>query len=180
MAKPLAQLEGKYEILGRISERGMGAIYRVRHRLLDEVRAVKILRPHLTNDEGLRENFLREARMAIRLRHPNVVQIHDFSIDDHGTGFIVMEHIEGLTLEQICRQDVFCSELASSVVFAPGFVAGDAGFEIVGVCGANRFESPGFLRAQRGVVEQNQQLTCSDDVAFAMGDLDDTPADFGR
>lgn len=103
MAQPLAEIEGKYEIVAKIKEGGMGAIYRVRHRLLDEIRVVKVLRPQHEDDDELRARFAREARSAIRLRHPNVVQIFDFSVDDAGAGLIVMEHIEGVDLEQLVR-----------------------------------------------------------------------------
>ncbi|MDA8016015.1 MAG: protein kinase [Thermoanaerobaculia bacterium] len=101
MAQPPAEIEGKYEIVAKIKEGGMGAIYRVRHRLLDEIRVVKTLRPQHEEDDELRARFAREARSAIRLRHPNVVQIFDFSVDETGAGFIVMEHIKGVDLEQL-------------------------------------------------------------------------------
>ena len=63
MATPFERLEGKYEILEKIREGGMGAVYKVRHRLLDEVRVVKVMRPHLAKDEILRARFLREAKV---------------------------------------------------------------------------------------------------------------------
>ena len=47
-------LEGKYEILDRLREGGMGTIYRVRHRLLDEVRVIKVMRPHAVADKDLK------------------------------------------------------------------------------------------------------------------------------
>lgn len=100
----LAPLEDKYEILDKVREGGMGAIYRVRHRLLGEVRVVKVMRPHLVGNGPLRERFLREARTAIRLRHPNIAHLYDFSADPDGPAFIVMEHIEGMTLEELLKR----------------------------------------------------------------------------
>jgi len=94
-------IEGKYEILGKLREGGMGAVYRVRHRLLDEVRVVKVLNPRLDVTPELSDRFLREARFAIQLRHPNIAHLHDFSIADDGSAFIVMEFIDGATLEDI-------------------------------------------------------------------------------
>src|SRR3954454_14438875 len=79
----------------------MGAVYKVRHRLLDEVRVVKVLNPRLDVTPELSDRFLREARFAIQLRHPNIAQLHDFSIADDGSAFIVMEFIDGATLEEI-------------------------------------------------------------------------------
>ncbi len=81
----------------------MGAVYKVRHRLLDEVRVVKVMRPHLAEDEVLRERFLREAKVAIRLRHPNLAQIYDFTVDDKGYAYLVMEYIDGLNLQEIIK-----------------------------------------------------------------------------
>ena len=68
----------------------MGAIYLVRHRLLDELRVVKVLRSQLNTDEDLRQRFLREARTAIQLRHPNIAQLYDFSVDEEGNASIVL------------------------------------------------------------------------------------------
>jgi serine/threonine protein kinase len=100
-AIPLRRLEGKYEILEKLREGGMGAIYKVRHRLLDEVCVIKVMRPQLVEDEELRARFLREARLAIKLRHANIAQLYDFTIDEDGTAFIVMEFISGMTFEDV-------------------------------------------------------------------------------
>lgn len=101
MTLPLPQIEGKYEILHKIKEGGMGSIYKVRHRLLEEVRVVKTIRPQFAEDADLRERFLREAKTAIRLRHPNIAQLYDFSVDADGTAYIVMEYIDGVTLQEM-------------------------------------------------------------------------------
>jgi tRNA A-37 threonylcarbamoyl transferase component Bud32 len=102
-AIPLQRIEGKYEILEKIREGGMGAIYKVRHRLLDEIRVIKLMRQQLVDDEDLRARFLREARAAIKLRHPNITQLYDFTADEDGIAFIVMEYIRGKTLEDLLK-----------------------------------------------------------------------------
>jgi eukaryotic-like serine/threonine-protein kinase len=94
-------IEGKYEILEKLKEGGMGAIYKVRHRLLDEVRVVKVIRSHMEPTGEAGDRFLREARVAIRLRHPNIAALHDFAIAEDGNAFIVMEFIDGLNLLEI-------------------------------------------------------------------------------
>ncbi len=102
MALPLEKIvEGKYEIVAKITEGGMGAIYKVRHRLLDEVRVVKVLQPQYTARPDLRRRFRDEARMAIRLRHPNIAQLHDFAMDDDGNAYMVMEYINGVTWQEM-------------------------------------------------------------------------------
>jgi serine/threonine-protein kinase len=101
--QPRLLLEGKYEILSKIREGGMGTIYRVRHRLLDEVRVVKVMQPHVVADSDLKRRFEEEAKMAIRLKHPNVCTLHDFAVDDHGTAYLVMEYIDGVNLADFLR-----------------------------------------------------------------------------
>ncbi len=81
----------------------MGSVYKVRHRLLDELRVVKVMRPHLADDEVLRARFLREAKVAIKLRHPNLAQIYDFTVDDNGYAYLVMEFIDGLNLQDVIK-----------------------------------------------------------------------------
>jgi eukaryotic-like serine/threonine-protein kinase len=104
MSDPLATIESKYEILGKIKEGGMGAIYLVRHRLLGETRVVKVLRPQLDDQAEFHARFLREARTAIQLRHPNIAQLYDFTADEAGNAYIVMEYIEGLDLRELLRR----------------------------------------------------------------------------
>ncbi len=100
-ASPVQKLDGKYEILDKIAEGGMGSVYRVRHRLLEEIRVVKVLRPQLEDQQELRERFLNEARTAIRMRHVNIAQLYDCSMDDEDNVFIVMEYIDGVTLQDL-------------------------------------------------------------------------------
>jgi eukaryotic-like serine/threonine-protein kinase len=102
-AIPNRRIEGKYEILQKIREGGMGAIYKVRHRLLDEVRVIKMMRPQLDEDAEFKARFIREARVAIKLRHPNVAHLYDFTIGDDDVAFIVMEFIDGRTLEELLK-----------------------------------------------------------------------------
>lgn len=103
MARPLEQLEGKYEILEKIQEGGMGAIYTVRHLLLGEVRVVKVIRPHLQDEITLRSRFLQEARAAARLAHPGIARVFDFTVDEDENAYLVMEYIRGITLGELIR-----------------------------------------------------------------------------
>jgi serine/threonine-protein kinase len=102
MAQPLEEIiAGKYEILGKIAEGGIGAIYKVRHRLLDEIRVIKVLRPEQSERDEVQRRFLQEAKTAIRLRHPNIAQIYDFTVAETGTAYIVMEFIDGIGLDRV-------------------------------------------------------------------------------
>ena len=97
-------LDGKYELLDKLHEGGMGTVYKVRHRLLDEIRVIKVMRPQHETNEGLRARFLREAQMAVKLRHPHIAQMYDFAFDDAGRGFIVMEYVEGISLQEMLER----------------------------------------------------------------------------
>ncbi|MCA1634183.1 MAG: protein kinase [Acidobacteria bacterium] len=100
-------LDGKYELLGRLGEGGMGAVYRAsRVHIGDEV-AVKVLHSKLVNDETLIERFRREARAAAQLQHPNVVTIHDYGEARGPAGFayIVMELVRGVSLRDLLRRE---------------------------------------------------------------------------
>ena len=92
-------LDGRYEILGRLAEGGMGAVYRARRVLLGDLVAVKVIRP-AGDDPGLRQRFMRESRISAELRHPHVVAILDFNVDPDGRPYLVMEYLNGRSLRQ--------------------------------------------------------------------------------
>jgi eukaryotic-like serine/threonine-protein kinase len=89
--------EGRYLLEGELGRGGMAAVHLARDSELDRPVAVKVLAGHLSGDEDLRERFVREARMAAGLSHPNVVQVFDAGEED-GRLFIVMEYVPGVTL----------------------------------------------------------------------------------
>ncbi|HEX4441192.1 MAG TPA: serine/threonine-protein kinase [Thermoanaerobaculia bacterium] len=95
--------EGKYEILAKIRESGAGTSYRVRHRVLHEIRILQVLRPDLVPDSDAERRFLDEANVATRLRHPNVGAIYDFAIDEHGAPCLVLEQVDGFDLADYAR-----------------------------------------------------------------------------
>ena len=89
---------GKY-LLGRIIGRGgMGVIYEATHSWTARRVALKLLNPFFVQDEGVVERFLREARSAAALNHPNVVDVIDMGADDKHTVFIALELLEGESL----------------------------------------------------------------------------------
>jgi serine/threonine protein kinase len=105
----------------------MGAVYRVRHRLLDEVRVIKVMRPRAVGDPEMRRRFLDEAKVATRFKHPNICAIHDFSIDENGTAYLVMEHIDGVNLSDLlhssgCPRLPLTLEIAHQTLLALGYL----------------------------------------------------------
>jgi serine/threonine-protein kinase len=88
-------LDGRYEIIELLAEGGMGAVFRARRLLLGDEVAIKIVRSDYGADRGARERFLRESRASAQLRHPNIVSILDYSLDEGGRPFLVMELLNG-------------------------------------------------------------------------------------
>jgi tRNA A-37 threonylcarbamoyl transferase component Bud32 len=97
----LPEIESRFDVLAKLGEGGMGCVYKVRHRDLDEIQIVKTLQAHLSSNEGLRERFINEARRGMRLRHPHIAGVHDFAVCADGTGYIVMEYVYGLNLRDV-------------------------------------------------------------------------------
>jgi serine/threonine protein kinase len=95
LREPGSILDGKYEIVQRLGSGGMGEVYLVRHVHLQELRVVKILRQDLAADPSAQKRFMREARLATQIKHPNVAILYDFSTLADGSFYMVWEHIEG-------------------------------------------------------------------------------------
>jgi serine/threonine-protein kinase len=93
----------RYEILGTLGKGGMGVVYRARDRKLDDVVALKLLRPEmLASDASILERFKQEIRLARRITHRNVLRTHDFG-EAGGVPYISMEYLEGVTLKDVVR-----------------------------------------------------------------------------
>ncbi len=97
---PGTLLDGKYEIVGLLGVGGMGEVYKARHVHLGAFRCIKVVKPSLLADDAYRQRFLREARMATQIHHPNLAAVHDFSILADGTSYMVAEFIDGTTVRQ--------------------------------------------------------------------------------
>ena len=94
---------GPYEILSAIGAGGMGEVYRAKDSRLNRVVAIKVLPSHLADSSELKERFEREARTIASLNHPHICTLHDIGHQD-GTDYLVMEYLEGETLEQRLRK----------------------------------------------------------------------------
>jgi serine/threonine-protein kinase len=94
---------GKYEILAELGRGGMGVVYRGYDPPLKRQVAIKVLAPHLVWESAFVERFVREARSAARLSHPNIVTIHDVG-QEAGWYYFVMEYVEGQTLTDYIAQ----------------------------------------------------------------------------
>jgi serine/threonine protein kinase len=101
------QLEGQqfggYEILEELGSGGMGKVYRARNVTLERIVALKMLSPVFSADQAFVQRFLKEARSAARLNHPNIVQIYDFG-SVNGIYYLAMEYVKGESLRSYVKR----------------------------------------------------------------------------
>ncbi|MBL8973112.1 MAG: serine/threonine protein kinase, partial [Myxococcales bacterium] len=91
---------GGHEVKQRLGTGGMGEVYLAHNKKLGRDEAIKVLRTGDTRDSRAQKRLLSEAQALARLSHPNVVQVHGSDVTEDGGVYIVMEFIEGPTLEQ--------------------------------------------------------------------------------
>lgn len=94
---------GRYQVLGELGRGGMGIVYKARDTVLDRVVAYKVLPDALKENPQALRNFLREAKSAAQLNHPNIVTVYDAGEQD-GLYYIAMEYVDGTTLKEILRR----------------------------------------------------------------------------
>jgi serine/threonine-protein kinase len=97
-------LDGQYQIDSMLGKGGMGAVYRARHILLGDRVAIKILPPEVRNNAEWLRRFRREGQAARRFRHPNAVTVYDLRTSSDGVIYMVMEYVEGHTLDAEIRK----------------------------------------------------------------------------
>jgi len=102
---------GPYEIVSAVGAGGMGEVYRARDSRLDRTVAIKVLPSHHSTDSTLRQRLEREARTISKFSHPNICTLHDIGNHD-GVDYLVMEYIEGETLEQRLTKGPLSPQLA--------------------------------------------------------------------
>jgi protein kinase-like protein/PEGA domain-containing protein len=100
---PGTLFDSRYEILGPLGRGGMGMVYKARDRTLDEIVAIKVLRPDFAQDPKMAERFKSEIKLARKVRHKNVCAIHDYG-EDRGLLYISMEMVEGVDLKRILKE----------------------------------------------------------------------------
>ena len=123
-------LDGRYRLLDRLGAGGMSVVWRAHDDVLGRDVAVKVLSPGLASDEEVLNRIRSEARSAARLRHPNVVQVHDYgeTLDDDGVPlrYVVMELVDGRSLAQLLTAGalpwrlavLICAQVAAALAAA--------------------------------------------------------------
>jgi serine/threonine protein kinase len=102
VTRPIEAIEGNsfagYDIMSRIGQGGMGAVYKARQPVLVRLVALKVVTPHLAEEPGYIARLHHEAAAAAKFNHPNIVQIYTAGVSE-GKHFIVMEYVEGESVE---------------------------------------------------------------------------------
>jgi serine/threonine-protein kinase len=104
---------GPFELLYKIGGGGNGTVYRAKHALLKRPTAVKVMRPQFASSELAKRRFQNEVQITSSLRHPNTVAVFDFGQTPEGTLYYAMEHLNGVTLEDLVR---ICGPLTATRV----------------------------------------------------------------
>src|SRR5450755_1459872 len=116
----VGQLVGDYEILSVAGVGGMGIVYKARQRSLGRVVALKVIREEIARAPEYRDRFLREARLAASVDHPNVVSVYDIG-DQEGRLFLAMQWIDGQDLKDaIAHSGRLAPERAVSIAMQLG------------------------------------------------------------
>lgn len=95
---------GRYEILEKIGEGGMGKVYRAKHALLRRPTAIKLLEASQASDEAVKR-FEREVQASSSLTHPNTIVIFDYGRTPEGTFYYAMEYLDGITIGDLIDED---------------------------------------------------------------------------
>jgi Tol biopolymer transport system component/tRNA A-37 threonylcarbamoyl transferase component Bud32 len=116
-----------FEIVEKLGEGGMGAVYKARDHHLDRFVALKVLLPDKVSDPERKRRFVQEAKAASALNHPNIVTIHDIA-SDNGVDYIAMEYVAGRTLDALIpRQGMQLNEaLRLAIQMADGLAKAHA------------------------------------------------------
>ena len=104
MTELSSQVLGRYSLQAELGRGGFATVYRATDTLLDREVALKVLKPGWTDDAKAVERFMREAKQASRLKHPNIVTIFDVG-QAEGRLYIAMELVPGRSLQQIIVED---------------------------------------------------------------------------
>ena len=130
VAEPVTVIANRYEILGLVGVGGMGRVYRVHDRALDEIVALKLLRRELLETPGVVDRFRQEVKLARRVTHAHVVRT--FDLGQHGADhFLTMEYVEGRSLAQLIDEGPLA--IAETMRIATAVCAGIAAAHATGV-----------------------------------------------
>ena len=94
----------RYQVISELGGGGMGKVYKVLDKEINEVVALKILKPEIAEDEKIIDRFRNELKLARRISHKNVCGMYHLSKDEHDTPYITMEYVPGEDLKSLIRR----------------------------------------------------------------------------
>ncbi|MGA2890113.1 MAG: protein kinase [Terracidiphilus sp.] len=117
-------VHGKYRIVRKLGQGGMGVVYLAEHILLDGQVALKFLAGDLSKDPKFIKRFRMEARASHRLRHPNIIEVTDLDQSEDGSLFIAMEYVEGPNLRAVLQEAPTGLAIPRALELTRGIAAG--------------------------------------------------------
>jgi serine/threonine protein kinase len=112
-------LAEKYEVLGVIGVGSTGTVYKASHRLLEKPVAIKVMHPHLVADPRSSVRFWQEAKALSKLSHPLLVSVYDFGLSTGGQLYMIVDYLEGASLQAVLRQEGHLSLPRALRLFLP-------------------------------------------------------------
>lgn len=100
-------LEEKWQLVRPLTQGGMGQLFLARHRALDALQVIKVLRPEIAGGGDFQRRFEREAKLAASIRHPNLVTIFDFGFSHDQRPYLVLEYLEGRDFRDLLKEKAF-------------------------------------------------------------------------
>lgn len=91
----------RYQIVSVIGEGGMGLVFKAKHILMNRFVALKIIKSDLISNQTLMQRFHQEAQAVSKLQHQNIVTVYDYGVTAHGTPYLVMDFLDGISLSEL-------------------------------------------------------------------------------
>jgi hypothetical protein len=109
-------MDGRYEILARIGEGGMGVVYKARQTSIDRVVAIKMLNAQMAGDPTWVQRFNNEAKACSRLQHPNTIRMFDFGQSPEGRLYMTMEFLDGISLRDAVTKGALAPQRVAKIL----------------------------------------------------------------
>jgi serine/threonine protein kinase len=109
-------LDGRYILMEKMGEGGMGVVFKARHTVIEKIVAVKILKRDVARDRAVLQRFVQEAKAASRIGHGSIVDVTDFGTLADGSAYQVMEYIGGPTLAKVIKEGPMWAARALPIV----------------------------------------------------------------
>lgn len=98
-------LKDRFKVLSFLGRGGMGSVFKVEELSTGKIFAVKLLNPQMINDEHSVKRFEQEAKAAMHLTNANLAAVYEYGVGKNGTPFLVMDYLEGETLDQLLKKE---------------------------------------------------------------------------